>query len=677
MTTAQAQLGVMAKDDTMDMALSPFQPIDDLDIDFDHMEEPQLMLDDDAMEDYQQVEEAGDDLMNEQELEVIDDDILDDVHEEHQENDDLDVGVSAAVDGEAIQQVFDDDDILYDDDHEEQPLNEQAQETIPSEIGNTDQDQSYPENHTATTNEQQNSEATNTIDTLEAEHGSFADAPLDQPEDATAQPENGQKRPDEDTANLLEILENQVNEDQAKNGTAEVSETRKTDNEPQLLDLAAIEDSAVESALQSIRVFWDNAEWRLFCSQPDAFDCFFRDTNSAYEPMDKFLEACRNVIPADELADHDELTFVIEELGLSICEDSKYAPTLTLARIVELYLTFHRNGSQDPVSIIPCSLQSRTCLQTTYGHLLQDALAGRELKEVVADSIDSAEGTTENNEELDNGAHQDEIFDQANGTHDQEDEQKDKSHDAQQESNIGEKAPAAPAEENSTLTSDQSARALEVAASELSHEVDDDLFDVLDDEEGQELDGPQDAGQAEGGDFLDDLTLDTDIVNEPEQQDQPTATQDTVDQSSVAGATPRFPATPGFGATPRGWDDGPGYHDPGAPAPLDDDLYAEDVELLRQREEEFTAGQPILEPQISFDVTNGAHNVVDFANETHNVEDFAEETHFDDAEDELDLSSLPPDTPQKGANKRKAVEEDDEFDLSAFDTPEPKRPRSS
>lgn len=679
----QTQLGVMAKDDNMDMALSPYQqPVDDLDIDFDHMDDQYQPPHDDAMEDYQPGEDHIDDTMGDQELVGLnDDDMLEDEHQEHDHNgEEVDVGVSAAIDQETAQELVDDEDILYDDEPEEQP-NDPSTDN-PGHATDTYDfglDQEHPNDPDSKEQQHLLSETNNTTD------------PSQQEPNILEQPATESSSRPQDTNNTEEHSDEHLSTDAAQfQGETDAPEasnqsTKPTNETAQTLDLAAIEDSAVEEALRSIRVFWDNAEWTLFSTRQDATDCFFQDTAYAYEPMDKFLEACRNVIPGDELGQHDELTFIIDELGLSVCEDSKYAPSLTLAHIIELYLTLHRNGSQETVAIIPCALQSRTCLHTYYKTLLQNAMDGKNLAEVVADTVESSdeaidlghEHVTEADDHDD--LHDDQAENGASNNHDEGEAEQVPDYPAAE----GVVVETAPAEENVESNTNK-AEDQETTKGEDGHVGENDLLGVLDEDEGNE---PTDTNNAheeaheQGEDLVDDssLALNTDTVAPENGQDTgatPSA-QDLFGQSSQIAATP-VAATPAL------------YEDPGAPPPISDfDSYNDGEEMLRLRQEEFAEQQPELEPQISFGATNGAEEAEEVINDLENDENNPEETLDpetfidevgveDEPEEELDLVSLAPETPQKGsANKRKAFEEEDDFDLSAFDTPDAKRRRPS
>lgn len=663
------------------MAVSPFQPVEDLDIDFDHMDDQYQPVQDDAMEDYHAGEETVDDVMAEEELGVLkDDDMLED--EQDHNGDEVDVGVSAAIDQETVQELVDDEDILYDDDHEGYPnLTNTAN---PGETTEPILDQEYENPAGSTAQQIETSQPTNEP---EAEKSGESKTTDDQPAADTHHDSEAQDEARRTASNEQATF----NQDDNNQGEGKVVESAdkpaiSQGEDERVLDLAAIEDSAVEQALRSIRVIWDNAEWTLFSTQQDATDCFFQETAYAYEPMDKFLEACRNVIPKDDLGQHDELTFTIEELGLSICEDSKYAPAMTLAHVIELYLSLHRNGSEASVTIIPCALHSRTCLQTYYKSLLEDAMNGRNLSEVAADSVDSADEANEDAErhiaEAEELLFDDETmpnFSEGLAGGEGTEAQPELEHKHQPEDHSTETAVG-----NETLDSTTHESINQGAVSAHEEEVgDNDLLDVLDEDVGNQADeATQDAVEDEHTAAKSSPALNGDSAR-GQQVVANFAIQDFV--GSQAGATP-VAATPAL------------YEDPGAPAPVDDDDYNSEEEMLRLRQQEFAAQQPELEPQISFGATNGPYErregskPADEPQQSYDPFELPDEKPLDETEvapeelaiadqpdeDELDFISLAPETPQKGSDKkRKAVQDDDEFDLSAFDTPEPKRRRPS
>ncbi|KPI36505.1 uncharacterized protein AB675_4342 [Cyphellophora attinorum] len=653
----------MAQDDNIDMAVSPYQTAEDLDIDFDHMEDQYQAPEDDAMNDYQIGEDQADNVMDEQEPAPLnDDDMLEDDHQDYDHNgEETDIGVSAAVDQETVQELVDDEDILYDEEPEDdpnEPLTENAEKATDTYDFALDQDDTH---EIADTTTHQDAEQDQTEQSVSAPREEPNTTNLEHEEEPQADPTDASQSKGEDKAA------------ESANTVAEV-------NEGPLLDLAAIEDSAVESALRSIRVFWDNAEWTLFSTQQDATDCFFRDTSYAYEPMDKFLEACRHVIPGDDLGQHDELTFIIEELGLSICEDSKYAPALTLAHIIELYLTLHRNGSQANVTVIPCVLQSRTCLQTYYAGLLQKAMDGKQLAEVVADVIDSSsdEGVDLGPDGAVDADDHDDLLDDPTGA-DDADDAAEVDPEAEQQQDHAETTTKTHNEEQTVEGAAHNEAQADVDEQEELHPGENDLLDVFDEEEGNEP-ADDETAAGDGHDVTEELVDDSSSAFKAEPAQSETAQMfaatpkpfDTLGQGSQAAATPAL------------------YEDPGAPAPVSDfDSYNEGEELLRLRQEEFAAQQSELEPQISFGATNGAKEaewkIEELEHEHEQFEDEILMPAFNDQvaveeeqpEDEL-LDFLAPTTPQKGsAKKRKAVQEEDDFDLSAFDTPGPKRRRPS
>jgi hypothetical protein len=115
---------------------------------------------------------------------------------------------------------------------------------------------------------------------------------------------------------------------------------------------------------------------------------FLQDSSLAFEPLDKLLMACREIL-ADTLDHHDELVLDVAALGLHICEDSKYAAKLTLADILDVYLRLCQNEPDQEVQPLYCHLSSRVSLASQYAYLSSACAEGKTFPEIAADHIDT------------------------------------------------------------------------------------------------------------------------------------------------------------------------------------------------------------------------------------------------------------------------------------------------
>lgn len=143
--------------------------------------------------------------------------------------------------------------------------------------------------------------------------------------------------------------------------------------------------------LHPVTLTFFDQEFVLFPpSEVDAAVALFPDTSLAYEPIDRLLRTCLPKLPLPEhFSHHDELVLSISDLGLQISEDSRSASQLNLAQIVDLYCSFHHNQNLNPSGPMRCDLTSRTCTMTQFAYLEEQLHAGATFSDIVAQHVDT------------------------------------------------------------------------------------------------------------------------------------------------------------------------------------------------------------------------------------------------------------------------------------------------
>lgn len=427
---AQTQLGIPTLDDSMELATSPFQNVEDLELDFDQMENQELHSDN-MMNDTAEADAFIDDMMHGDEVvEVLEDEnMVEDQQTGHdlRGNDfEMDENHQDAHHPAAPQ----DDDILYDDDEATETVEEtfhQGDVQHPAEhdalldVPSLEPEILTPQHETLGL-----SKETGLEDAPEPVFAASEDpAPTEFVYDGTGE-EDTFAQGEEVSANASEgrasIPEGQVEPPQ-ENQIAQVPESEADDQNRQEHsadevpvkavsetaacepgDEALVEDSAVQEALHAIRLNWGGKEFPLFPSTDgDASQSFVADASLAYEPLSKLLGECHHVIQAElERAFQDELVLDVDALGLHICEDSKYAEQISIAHVVEVYLLLKRNESDEDIAPLPCRISSRTCLRSQFDYLLDAAKQSRTFSSIMNESDPNSPATeTEDNGVLD------------------------------------------------------------------------------------------------------------------------------------------------------------------------------------------------------------------------------------------------------------------------------------
>lgn len=687
--TAQTQLGVIGTfDDNMELATSPFQAVEDLDLDFDQMNDGDNNFDK-PMDDLNDGSGVIDDVMDgEEDLTEDENMIQPDSHGDPKMDHDFDM--NEFEDGNTGQgESHEEDDILYDEE-EEHAENDGENKGVADAESSSIQRKDFAETH------HEGQEPELTLDDTDIARGVQQQIPNEifEPEQEGNEETASSTRDDDATSGSLKpthkaaseavsaaslddkqsigkqsITNGAENKQDGTTGqvggveeTVAVAETTTDKEEPQLLDLASIEDSAVEEALQAVRILWNDEEWRLFSHEAGASDAFFHGTSLAYEPMDKLLSSCRTVIPEEELEGCDELVLNVDGLNLTICEDSRFTLKLTLAQVIELYVNIHRNASQAPVVEIHCSLEKRMCLETQYTRLLEEARSGKSL-------VDILEGRTESPDDIEEHYPDDTEtgIDAAVEAAAQQEEQS-KATDPTVQAPAKESIPPAtqvPADDhNASTESAPVEHPVDAAIQEQNEE------DFLEEFELETEEQPQTNGGETHNDDSSHTVEETAIAN------------DTTENASVktdgTGRSRKQGASGDFGLDLFTADDDPIYQDPGAPPHIQetpmplgtDEYYNSDNELIDPSREEA--------PNDIFDHVQSEVELTEPVDENPEADLNSFNLSEGLQEQGLDLLNIPPGTPQRvSPQKRKAEEDEFDFELSGLDTPEPKRRRPS
>ncbi|ETN42460.1 uncharacterized protein HMPREF1541_01616 [Cyphellophora europaea CBS 101466] len=411
--TAQPQIGAPALDEFMDLASSPFHNVEDLELNFDDMENPEVHdTEDNQMDEMGSDGAVVDDVMQEE----VEEELLEDENMlEEQDNPQTQQGVEFEMDDthQAKDEQYDpeDDTILYDEDEEANNDSANLQQDYGHELAEDDDileppeaeveasgvqdeisDDKVPQSDSRLETEVQqavgDSAPADTISQKDHDEVSgpsvvskdFADTSSLLNPDHSIQivHEEASEDADHEREDLHAVYEGseqaQVAEDPESSvypAEAPPAESTQESSESESEDGQLVEDSAIQEALHAIRVEWIDARNRfpLFPSvDGDTSECFLHDTGLAYEPLDKLLAGCHAIVE-QELGVNDELVLDVPDLGLHICEDSKYAAELTLAQIVDIYLMLKRNESAGPVTSMYCRISPRVCLETQYRYL--------------------------------------------------------------------------------------------------------------------------------------------------------------------------------------------------------------------------------------------------------------------------------------------------------------------
>ncbi|KAK4944842.1 hypothetical protein LTR10_015761 [Elasticomyces elasticus] len=424
-------------DDKMDVASSPFRQPDDIDIDLDSVRDSSIigsihddMIDDDPV----QLNDSGNNPALDEADELLpDDDMFDDMNPPvTPENADIDYNMDG--DGEGVR-LDEDEDILYEEE-EDMPVEPPVEITDHAEeitLGNEPQQfdeggnevnlldiEEHIEDQQLTTNLAHIESNQDTTDVTEQEPKAAAQAqsPLPELETETERPENGEQDnagQDHDQAEEHHESEDDVSAaigeinapgpavQSAKTtlaGDARTSASNDSVEEQEDIEHQVAEHTdksqEAQASLHPVTLVYLDEEMSLF--PPMLGDSsavyFLQDSSLAFEPLDKVLAACREIL-SGTLDHHDELVLDITSLGLHICEDSKYAAQITLSQILDVYLQLCSNDGNDKSPPLYCYLSSRVSLASQYAYLSSACGEGRGFSEIAADYVDTPEPEAE------------------------------------------------------------------------------------------------------------------------------------------------------------------------------------------------------------------------------------------------------------------------------------------
>ena len=314
-------------EDTMDLASSPYRPLDDIDLELDQDDDffsnphPDSMFDDPPVaDDIDTEEDAGQHLM----AEIRDDDMIDE-EPALAENDTVTKNPHSETkhDPEVAESHLDEEDILYEDDEDEDSINDTA-DIDSAQSDGQDDIRAQPDLQHAT----ENDEGEQILDSGEKDF-------LPSQKGNTLDSENIDQldhRPNENANADAKIQDyGHLNEDQDISQSLNAPQLQETHDEkadkpdgnnpgPERLQQSGTV-SHEDEYIHPVKVNYQESEICLFPpTADDSSDTFFLpDTSVAHETLDRLLSACREVL-ADSIDEHDELVLDIASLGLHICE---------------------------------------------------------------------------------------------------------------------------------------------------------------------------------------------------------------------------------------------------------------------------------------------------------------------------------------------------------------------
>ncbi|KIW70422.1 hypothetical protein PV04_02692 [Phialophora macrospora] len=409
-------------DDKMDVASSPFRQIDDIDIELDSVREPSVMgsVHDEMIDDTVIPADAASDVMQDQFDEALpDDDMFDDSREDPREQQDTDYNMDGPID-EA--QRDEDEDILYEDEDEDRPgppqddgiveynsnqtsqgYLEAAAEVVLEDLDNQPE---TAEQHNFATNESENVPVSGTVtgdqlaenldqDQSLNDSGEYLGETQEEPHPQhDAPPQNPEEPEQVEPADQQTEHQDSLDGPQQPQATIEADESLVPADVEELGQVSTTSNGDVNlpKAIHPVTLYYLEEEMSLFPPMlGDASSVYFlSDSSLAFEPLDKLLAACRDIL-VGTLDHHDELVLDVPGLGLHICEDSKYAAEITLAQIVDVYLRLCHNDQGQVAQPLYCHLSSRVSLASQYRYLAAASGEGKTYAEIAADHLDSPE----------------------------------------------------------------------------------------------------------------------------------------------------------------------------------------------------------------------------------------------------------------------------------------------
>lgn len=407
----------------MDVASSPYQRENDIDVELDSFREPSVL--EDEMIDYQ------DDLADQNDALQdipVDDDVMDQASTAGHE---FDYNMDSS-----IQQIGDEDeDFLYEDEEELEAIPQQLEQDNSETQPHVDEefaivaedaddetiDNAFDENInlqidddlvTQAPNSDASKVLTPTMDNQAYNHDpSDHNPPQSSAQSPSAHPER--TLPEEDEEEVEEEDLPQTDSGNVRDDTLELHQENNPppgaigqDDAPLPEDSAQTTSDAQHEEVQEstdthtdptrevhpVTLVYLEEEMSLFppLMGDESSVYFLSDPSLASQSLDKLLAACREILTGT-LDHHDELVLDIPGLGLHICEDSKYSAQITLTNVLEVYLNLCHNDVDDACQTLYCHLSSRVSLASQYAYLSSAGAEGKTYAEIVADHIDTPE----------------------------------------------------------------------------------------------------------------------------------------------------------------------------------------------------------------------------------------------------------------------------------------------
>lgn len=407
--------------DRMDVASSPYQHANDLDVSLDSFREPSVL--EDEMIDYEDdLADRNDDL---QDI-PVDDDIMDQASTAGHE---FDYNMDSS-----IQQIGnEDEDFLYEDEDELEVIPQQLDQDNPETQPHVDEelvivsedadeetiDNAFDENINLQIDDKSGTQAPNldasqdltpTMDNLAhtQDHSDF-DQPQSSAQPPSAHPEQtfpeGEEVEEEDLPqrDSGDAEDDTLEYHQENNPTLGVvsqddalvpEDSAQTTSVAQQEEVQESTDTHTDPTreVHPVTLVYLEEEMSLFppLMGDDSSVYFLSDPSLASQSLDKLLAACREILTGT-LDHHDELVLDIPGLGLHICEDSKYSAQITLDNVLEVYLNLCHNDVDDACQPLYCHLSSRVSLASQYAYLSSAGAEGKTYTEIVADHVDTPE----------------------------------------------------------------------------------------------------------------------------------------------------------------------------------------------------------------------------------------------------------------------------------------------
>lgn len=388
-------------DEKMELASSPFQHVDDLDLEFDQMEQRDTLTTDNTMDDA--TEEIKEPFIEYQDddIDILDDEELGEYDtkeiEQEQQNE-------HEMDESFLQHQQDDEEILYD---EVDDSSLQEASNVPQQVEDvSNRNVAHDDNATPIQPDHADDvqPPTAAVDTqIEPPGEPVGEANDPSIEDRVVDPQETEIGPDPDQPQIEAMHErNQAHEhfeedvldfaaeEPVDQQYANIETTETVEDSHGQVELYETDSIGQQSSLHPVKVVYLGEEMSLFPPQAeqDTPTFFLNDTSLIYESLDVLLQACRQVL-SDSIGHDDELVLDVPTLGLHICEDSKYASQITLSQVLEVFLKLNHNENIQDVEPFYCNLSTRVCLATQYAYLSSSAQEGKMFSEIVAEHVDS------------------------------------------------------------------------------------------------------------------------------------------------------------------------------------------------------------------------------------------------------------------------------------------------